>query len=90
MNKSWEREPFFLTTEDGENFENGTGFVYGPAPITLGAFFFGSGTPLKTQAELGLCKHFDGEKMFDRMTQTCVDHYSHHLQRKAERDWGYF
>jgi hypothetical protein len=89
MNKSYQGEEIFFSAKDAEDFENGTGSPYGPSPLGLGAYFMPCAVYRPSQAELGLCKHSDGEKIFDRMTQTCLGHYSHHLQRREERAWGY-
>ena len=90
MNKSYEAEEFFLTAKDAEDFESGTGSPYGPAPLGLGAFFFPCPPYKPSQAELGLCKHSDGEKIFDRLTQMCLEHFIHHRQRCAEKAWGFY
>ncbi len=77
----------FYTSADWEDFECGTGTPYGPIYLGLGGFFSPCAVDRPTQAELGLCRNYDREPIFDRLTQLCKADYLHHLQRREEREW---
>ena len=89
MNKSWEREERFTSGRDQDAWEDGTASSdIGPA--VLGSYFFSlgeAGQRVPTSLERGLCKWSDDEKIFDKTSQLCLEHYIQHRQLMAEREW---